>query len=159
MSKTWIADSGVSTHIMNELQGLYNVEEIEEPVKISDGTVIYATKIGKLKVLMVLKNGHNMMFVLEKVQYIPGFWVKLFRLTMAMSKECTVLNVRSAIIIKKEDVTLEFDCEVKTTNGFVCGIELEMVKTETALITVQNNRKVNINNLHKALGHISEDNI
>ena len=159
MSKTWIADLGGSTHIMNDLQGLYDIEEIEELVKIGDGNIIYTTKIGKLKVLTVLKNGHNMMFVLEKVQYIPGFWVKLFSLTAAMSKECIVTNIGRAIVIKKDEVTLEFDHEIKMMNGFVCRIKLEVIKADNALIMVQDGRKVNINDLHKALGHISEENV
>jgi len=44
----WIADSAASTHIVNSEKGLYNVKNIKEPVKIGDGKLVYATKVGKL---------------------------------------------------------------------------------------------------------------
>jgi len=46
----WIANSAASTHIVNSEKGLFNVKNIEEPVKIGNGKLIYATKVGKLQV-------------------------------------------------------------------------------------------------------------
>ncbi len=56
-AKTWIADSGASSHITNDDTGLYDVQEVKEPVKIGDGKTVYATKIGKLNVTTALKDG------------------------------------------------------------------------------------------------------
>ena len=42
----WIADSAASTHIVNSKEGLYNIKTICEPVKIGDGKLVYAMKIG-----------------------------------------------------------------------------------------------------------------
>jgi len=44
----WIADSAASTHINNKEADLFDVKKIREPVKIRDGNLVYATKVGKL---------------------------------------------------------------------------------------------------------------
>jgi len=44
----WIANFGASKHITNSEAGLYNIKTIHEPVKISDGKLVYVTKVGKL---------------------------------------------------------------------------------------------------------------
>jgi len=46
----WVTDSAASTHITNSNVGLYNTKEICKPVKIGDGKLVYATKVGQLKV-------------------------------------------------------------------------------------------------------------
>ena len=46
----WIADSAASTHIVNSKVGLFDVKNVREPVKIGDGKLVYAKKVGWLKV-------------------------------------------------------------------------------------------------------------
>jgi len=44
----WIADPAASTHIINSKKGLFDMKNIKEPVKIGDGKLVYAMKVGKL---------------------------------------------------------------------------------------------------------------
>jgi len=41
----WIADLAASTHIVNSDKEMFNIKNIKEPVKISDGKLIYAMKV------------------------------------------------------------------------------------------------------------------
>jgi len=119
----WIADSATSTHIINSKEGLYDIKS-HEPVKIRDGKLVYAMKIGRLKVSYETYDGEKKEFVLENVQYIPGFWINPFSLTAAISKGCTISNEGRMIVVKKNDLEVQFNEEIKTKNGFVCGVRL-----------------------------------
>jgi len=98
-------------------------------------------------------------FTLDKVQYIPGFWVKLFSLTSAMARGCTISNKGQVIVVHKNDLTLEFSREIKTTNGFVCGITMDMEKPteDLSYVSATAKKPQDINELHRKLGHVSEE--
>ncbi len=157
--KTWIADSGASSHITNDDTRLYDVEDVKELVKIGNGKTVYATKIGKLNVSIALQDGCRVSFTLDKVQYIPGFWVKLFSLTAAIARGCTISNKGRMIVVQKNDLTLEFNREIKTPNGFVCGIMMDIEKStgDLSYISATMKKPQDINKLHRKLRHVSED--
>jgi len=90
--KTWIADSGALSHITNNDTGLYDICEVKELVKSGNGRTVYATEMRKLNVSIGLKDGHHVPFMLNNVQFIPGFWINLFSLRAAIVKGSTILN-------------------------------------------------------------------
>jgi len=157
--KTWIADSGASSHITNKDTGLYDICTVKEPVRIGNGKTVYATKIGKLNISIAFKDGSHVPFMLNNVQYIPGFWVKLFSLTVAIAKGCTISNKGHMIVVQKNDLMLEFNPEIKTPNGFVCGImmTIEMPTGDLSYVSATMKKPQDINELHCKLGHVSED--
>jgi len=67
-SKMWIVDLETSTHIINSNIGLYDYTVIQEPVKIRDGKLVYATKVGKLNVFYEKEDGKQVRFTLENIQ-------------------------------------------------------------------------------------------
>jgi len=73
----------------------------------------------------------------------------------AMSKGCRISNKDRAIVVEKNDLRLIFDKEIKTKNGYVCGVVLGVPKQDdccfAAICAIG---KQGINNLHKKLGHI-----
>jgi len=156
----WIADSATSTHIANSKEGLFNVKAIHKPVKIGVGKLVYATKVGWLKVSYINYVGENKEFVLDNIQYIPGFWVNLFSLMAAMSKGCLISNEGRMIVVMKNGLKIKFNKEIKTKNGFVCRVRLTVKPAEDCLLAtvtmVDSHRTVDINKLHKELGHVSK---
>jgi len=110
----WIANSAASMHITNKETSLYNIRNIREPVKIRDGNLVYATKVGKLCMTYAKNSEEQEDFVLENIQYILDFWVSLFSVTAMMSKGCQILNEDKAIVIEKNGLCLIFDEEIKT---------------------------------------------
>jgi hypothetical protein len=57
----WILDSGSSCHYFRSVEGLTDVEEIDESIKIGNGDSMKATKIGNLKcnVLKSMEKVHS----------------------------------------------------------------------------------------------------
>jgi hypothetical protein len=48
-SDMWILDSGASYHYCQSVEGLTDVKEIDESIKIGNGNSLKSTKIGNLK--------------------------------------------------------------------------------------------------------------
>ncbi len=135
------------THIVNSNEGLYDYTVIHKPVKIGD-----VMKVGKLRVYFEKEGKEQVKLILDNVQYIPNFWVNLFSLMVAMSKSCTISNEGQAISLK-----LKFNDKIKTQNGFVCRIILQVKPTEdVSFVAIVNQVCQDINNLHHKLGHALE---
>jgi len=99
-------------------------------------------------------------FVLENVQYIPGFWINLFSLMAAILKGCAISNEGQMIVIVKNRLKLKFNKEIKTKNSFVCRARLAIQPTNKCSLAmvamVNHHRTIDINKLHKKLGHMSK---
>jgi len=153
----WIANSGASTHITNLEVGLFDIRLIHEPVKIGNGKLVYATKVGKLCIVYAKNFKECISFILNNIQYIPDFWVNLFSLMVAMSQGSRISNEERAIIVKKDALHLPFNQEIKTKNGYICRIILAVeLDNNYCFATIREDRKQDINDLHKKFGHASK---
>jgi len=88
---TWIADSGATCHITNDLTGLYDIGHVETLVTLGDGTTVTAMMNAKLKLKMEGPEGPTTV-TLYDVKYIPEFMLKLFSLSCAMKKGANIQN-------------------------------------------------------------------
>jgi hypothetical protein len=74
------------------VEGLTDVKEIDESVKIVNGDTMKATKIGNLKFEVNQINGEKLTITLNDVKYVPGHCVNLFSLYKALKKGFKVGN-------------------------------------------------------------------
>jgi hypothetical protein len=102
------------------------------------------------------ENGEKLIVTLENVKYVPELWINLFSIGKALK------NGFNGEIIKlsKGNVTLTFDKVVRTKNGFVPGIKLLQVLDDvgTSVLETKKRNTIDVNNLHKLLGHCGEVN-
>jgi len=131
--KMWIAHMAASMHITNEEQGLYDVKNIKESIKIGSGENVYATKVGKLDVSFVQEKGRRVAFMLKNICYIPSFYVKVFSLTVTMSKGCKIISKNLVIIVRKGMLKLRFDARQNKRDEFVCGLNLDIRATKMSM--------------------------
>jgi len=69
------------------------------------------------KICFIDEEGENAEFMLESIQYIPGFWINLFSLSMAvMSRGCLISNEGRMIVVAKNWLKLKLNKEIKTRN-------------------------------------------
>jgi len=63
------------------------------------------------------------------------------------------------IVVHKNDLMLKFNQEIKTVNSFICGImmDIEMPTGDLSYISAMTKKPQDINELHRKLGHVSED--
>jgi len=126
LSRTWIANTVASMHIMTEEKGLYNIKEVEEAIKIGSGEIIHATKVGRLDVSVLQEKRTLSNITLKSVCYIPDVCIKLFCLMVAMSKGCNILSKSTLIIVQKNALKLQFNCRCGFNNTFVCSVNLDI---------------------------------
>jgi hypothetical protein len=120
----WLADSAASTHFVNDETGLVNVRMIQSTVKIGNGKVLNASKIGDLPVRCSSKDNGEQTFILQNVRYVPGLMVNLLSIPVALNNGFQIGNEGIHLHLTKEDFKLKFDRIFQTGKGFVCGTEL-----------------------------------
>jgi len=87
---TWIANWFMSCHVTNSLEGMYDVQEVTESVKLNDGNKVYAMKCGKLWTTVTMQEGTSMVIILDGVQYVLGFYRKVFSLMTATRRGANI---------------------------------------------------------------------
>ena len=83
---TWIADSGATSHMTNNGDGMYDIEEYNSSVKVGNGKNISITHKGKLDVLIMQKDGKQYFSTLTNVKLIPELGHSLFSIQALLMK-------------------------------------------------------------------------
>jgi hypothetical protein len=147
-------------HYCNQDEGLYKYKTISEQITVGNGNVMIAKKVSKLRCGILQKNGEKLIVTLENVKYIPESWINLFSIGKALKNGFNLSNDGEIIKLSKGNVTFTFDKVVRTKNGFVPGIKLLQVLGDvgTSVLETKKRNTIDVNNLHKVLGHCGEVN-
>jgi hypothetical protein len=157
----WIGDSGASYHYCNNDAALYDYAMISEEKTVGNGNVMIATKIGKLRYEILQRNGESLIITLQDVKFVPDLWINLFSIGKALKSGFNLGNDGEKIKLMKGNVVILFDTCLKTKNGFVSGIKIRPVLADVGATIVDSKKErlkntVDVNNLHKILGHCGE---
>jgi gag-polypeptide of LTR copia-type len=156
-SKIWIGDSGSSCHYCNSEEGLYNYTTISEEITVGNSNKMLAKKVGSLRCMVQQKNGEKFVVVLKCVKFVPELWENLFSIGKALKNGFNLGNEDAVMKLVKENITVYFDRILNTKNGFVSGTKLLPILgnniATTAVKASKVKPKMNINNLHKIVGH------
>ena len=68
---TWIADSGASCHMTNDVSNMYNIQEINDSVTIGSGKPLQVTKMGSIDAIVHQRDGTTKEIVLKEVKVVP----------------------------------------------------------------------------------------
>jgi hypothetical protein len=80
----WILDSGASCYYCQSTEGVTDIKEINESIKIGNGDSMKSTKIGDLKYKVIQVNGEKFIITLNDVKYVPSLCLNLFSLNKAL---------------------------------------------------------------------------
>jgi hypothetical protein len=157
----WILDSGASCHYCQSVEGLTDVKEINESIKIGNGDLMKATKIGNLKCEVTQINGDKFTVTLNDVKYEPSLCVNLFRLNKELKKGFKVSNDGVVVSLNFKHVKLTFDLVINDTDGCVTGVSMKPMMSNNingfANASISNERIYDINHLHKLFGHCGQE--
>jgi hypothetical protein len=178
----WILDSGASCHYCRSVEGLTDVKEINELVKIGNGDLMKATKIGNLKCEVTIKigigdlmkatkignlkcevtqiNGEKFIVTLNDVNYVPSLCVNLFSLKKPLKKGFKVSDDGVVVSLNFKHVKLTFDRAIHAKDGCVTGVSMKPMISNNingfANASINNERIFDINHLHKLFGHCGQ---
>jgi hypothetical protein len=88
----WILNSGASCHYCGSAEGLTDVKEINESIKIGNGDSMKSTKIRNSKCEVTQVNGEKLKIKLNDIKYVPRLCVNSFSLNKALKKGFKVSN-------------------------------------------------------------------
>ena len=153
---TWIGDTGATSHMIHNDEGLLNVTLINEKVKIGNGKEMRATKRGTLPCTIVQTDGTKTNCSIE-VKVLPDLWCNLFSITGAIKKGFQISNKGMMLQLSKGSTTIKFDRIGETTHGgFLVGVEIARQTSNTNLAMMDKHQRIDVNELHKSLSHASE---
>jgi hypothetical protein len=113
-SDVWILDSGASCHYCHSMEGLTDFKDINESIKIGNGGVMRACKIGNLSCEVTKLDGRKFVVSLKNVKFVPEICSNLFNLNKALMNGFTLANDGVIVGITKKHVTLTFEVLIKT---------------------------------------------
>jgi len=154
-NEIWIGDSVTSNHNCNDDSALFDYKVISDEIKLGNGNVMIAEKVGKLRCYVEQDNGEKVPIILEGVKLIADLWINLFSICNALKGGSKIGNIGEIITLTKNDVTLKFDNLIKTKDCCVSGIRLTPILNDVGTLATGSGKEetVEINNLHKILGH------
>jgi hypothetical protein len=130
---------------------------INEPIKIGNGISMYAIKIGKSKRTVIQRNGDTLDVVLMDVKYVPDVGVNLFSIGKALHSRIKIGNKGLTIYLMKGSFKMSFNRLMATKKGYVMGIDMVPVISNVATAVLDKGVFINMNTLHKMLGHVGKD--
>ena len=153
-SKTSYGDTGASTHMRMSLDGMYDLEDIQEEI-LGVGAGIKATRKGKFRGFAVQANGVRTYLELDCVKYSAGLEQDLFSITAELSAGAKISSDKNNNIelTYGDSAKIKFDRRVKTKDGWVAGVDVVPAQ-ERAMLAFA--RSVDINTYHQELGHPCE---
>jgi hypothetical protein len=157
----WILHSGVSCNYCQSMEGLKDVKEINESIKIGNGDSMKATKIGNLKCEVTQINGEKFTVTLNDVKYVPSLCVHIFCFNNALKKGFKVSNDGVVVSLNYKHVKLTFDRVIHATDGCVTGASMKPILSNIingfANASISHERVYDINHLHKLFGHCGQE--
>lgn len=156
----WVADSGATAHMSNNLAGVNNYIESKENehVKVGDGHQLKITGIGDYIGKFKDKDGKEISLTLSNVKIIPELNNNLIRITKVLASGGSITNIGEYIMLKVGEKTIMFNARVTAGDGYLNGIILEAsnskLLTDYSLAVTQD--KFDINTYHQLLGHPCE---
>ena len=145
----WIADSGASSHMTNDLRGMTDLKDYSSSVKVGNGKILKATKIGRFVGTVTQKDGSEKRIILSNVKYVPEIYCKLISLTQVMNNGFEMNGRKQEITIKKGKHSYCFDNVVRSGKGILLGMNIQAANDPKKRIM----KKISMQNMHDRLGH------
>jgi hypothetical protein len=146
---------------LSSAEGLTDVKEIDESIKIGNSDSMKSTKIGNLKCEVTQVNGEKLTITLNDVKYLPSLCVNLFSLNKALKKGFKVSNDGFVVSINYKHVKLIFDRVIHATDGCVTGVSMKPIMSDSinefTNTSISTERSFDINHLHKLFGHCCQE--
>ena len=109
----------------NDDTHLIEWKKVNTHIKIGDGHLLKATKIGKMRLEVMQRDGSTQIVMLKDVQYVPDLALNLFSITKALDNGWTISNKGIFVSLTKQKVKITFDKVFRTNHGVILGIEMK----------------------------------
>jgi hypothetical protein len=156
----WICDSGASGHYSMSIDGMFNIQDIDEKVTVENGEKMVATKVGSLRRCVIQVDGSTLDIVINDVKFLPELCANLFNVNKALKNGFKLSNKNENISLNKGSASTTFDRIIKSLDGTVSGIKIVYLDSPTAYVAqnkLDSGKSVNVNKFHEIIGHCGLD--
>ena len=149
----WLLDSCSSIYLTNILKGMMNLRMATttlNDINVGKSSIEY---FGDFHCTYIDENNKTIQIKFEEVGYTENANNKLISQTRSLSNGMKLTNIREKQIIFKDDVKLTFDKVIRTSTGYVGGINLRPIhyaEEEFGMLSLD------VNAYHRKLEHVCE---
>jgi hypothetical protein len=158
--ETWIGDTGATAHMTNSLCGFTNIRHDQSEIKFGNGNYVSSPLIGDKHLIVMKENGKECEITLCDCKYVPSLFTNLLSLTKALSSGWKIESVGVDLLLQRKDKIIKLKQTIKKRkSGYLLGIDVKVKEVESAFVLKvheSQNKKIEINDLHKKLGHPGE---
>ncbi len=138
--------------MINRLDGMFDLEDVNVSVLVSDGRKMTTKKVGKYSGTIINSEGKDKRITLTNVSHVPELMVNLFSLTAVVDKGCHVPGTKEGIDIQKGQWQVKLDKSFGTPKGHVFGATIVPEKEcEMAQLNLQ--KQIEYEKAHQLVGH------
>ena len=142
----WILDSGASSHMTPNDNGMYNIRTDNIPITIGNGNEMKCLKLGDIDLIGLNTDGKEIRITLKNVKYIPKLKFNLISMNYAIEKGFEIKSNKNGILLIRENVQLSFDNKIMTNGASLLSMKVRQVY-DYANINKQHN-KLDVTILH-----------
>jgi hypothetical protein len=158
----WICDSGASGHYCMSIEGMFDIQDIDEKITVGNGNKMVATKVGSLRRCVIQVDGTVLDIVINEVKYVPDSCANLFSVNKAIKNGFDLSNQGENIALTKGSASITFDRIIKSLDGTVSGIKMVPHDPPAAYVAqnkLVSSKNIDVNKFHEMIGHCGLDSL
>jgi hypothetical protein len=142
------------------INGMFNIQGINEKVTVGNGEKMVATKVGSLRRRVIQVDGSTLYIVINDIKFLPELCANLFSVNKALKNGFKLSNKNENISLTKGSASITFDRIIKSLDGTVSRIKmvyLDSLTTHIAQNKLDSGKSVHVNKFHEIVGHCGLD--
>ena len=155
----WIGDTGASTHVTNNANGMLNLRNDSGGITMGNAKVEQATQVGDLPGTVCDKNGYQKSSVILKdVNVVPTSAFNLFSVSKLLKNGWNLSGTKESLVLSKGKSSVTFDIVINTPKGMIYATYLRRGSEVSGAVT-DVRTKMSLKQAHERLGHIGKDDV
>jgi hypothetical protein len=142
------------------IDGMFNIQNIDEKVTVGNGEKMVATKVGSLRRCVIQVDGLTLDIVINDVKFLPELCANLFSVNKALKNGLKLSNKNENISLTKGSASITFDRIIKSLDGIVSGIKMVYLDSLTAYVAqnkLYSGKSIDVNKFYEIIGHCGLD--
>jgi hypothetical protein len=148
----FLCDSGATSHMTNNIDGMFDLKEINKTVQVGNGNIVKATMVGKIKTTVQSVEGKELSVVLNNVTLVPDLKFNLLSVGKLSKKGVSVIYNKNGAHMKLKEDQVQLK---EMGNGNVYGLVINRMMEAAPALDV--GKSITMQQAHSLFGHIGEE--
>ena len=152
-----LADSGASSHIRNNLEGMGDLTVYKTPITVGNSGTVYSTHKGTFHGIIHQLDGNTLRTSIKDTLVVPQCPVNLFSITAAIKKKgIKFRNVGDLLQLEMPSGDkITFDRKYVAGQGYLLGVDI-LADNMDEVVALSKAEGISLEKLHAIFGHPNE---